>query len=191
MKLKYYLRGLGIGIVVTALLMGFATRERLPLTDAEIKARARALGMVESDSVQLSDIRQPGSTQSDRDTPENQEPEESREPEESKEPEESREPEGSKEPEESREPEGSKEPEESQSTNPSEEESYVTIVVNKGYSSETVSRILAEAGLVEDAGAFDRYLVNAGYATRIRIGTYRILMGTSRERIAQIIIGAE
>ncbi len=179
MKLKYYLRGLGIGIVVTALLMGFATRERLPLTDAEIKARARALGMVESDSVQLSDIRQPGSTQSDRDTPENQEPEESREPEESKEPEESRE------------PEGSKEPEESQSTNPSEEESYVTIVVNKGYSSDTVSRILAEAGLVEDAGAFDRYLVNAGYATRIRIGTYRILMGTSRERIAQIIIGAE
>lgn len=173
MKLKYYLRGLGIGIVVTALLMGFATRERLPLTDAEIKARARALGMVESDSVQLSDIRQPGSTQSDRDTPENQEPEESREPEESKEPEESR------------------EPEESQSTNPSEEESYVTIVVNKGYSSDTVSRILAEAGLVEDAGAFDRYLVNAGYATRIRIGTYRILMGTSRERIAQIIIGAE
>lgn len=167
MKLKYYLRGLGIGIVVTALLMGFATRERLPLTDAEIKARARALGMVESDSVQLSDIRQPGSTQSDRDTPENQEPEESREPEESK------------------------EPEESQSTNPSEEESYVTIVVNKGYSSDTVSRILAEAGLVEDAGAFDRYLVNAGYATRIRIGTYRILMGTSRERIAQIIIGAE
>ena len=185
MKLKYYLRGLGIGIVVTALLMGFATRERLPLTDAEIKARARALGMVESDSVQLSDIRQPGSTQSDRDTPENQEPEESREPEGSKEPEESREPEGSKEPEESR------EPEESQSTNPSEEESYVTIVVNKGYSSDTVSRILAEAGLVEDAGAFDRYLVNAGYATRIRIGTYRILMGTSRERIAQIIIGAE
>ena len=179
MKLKYYLRGLGIGIVVTALLMGFATRERLPLTDAEIKARARALGMVESDSVQLSDIRQPGITQSDRDTPENQEPEESREPEESKEPEESRE------------PEGSKEPEESQSTNPSEEESYVTIVVNKGYSSDTVSRILAEAGLVEDAGAFDRYLVNAGYATRIRIGTYRILMGTSRERIAQIIIGAE
>ena len=173
MKLKYYLRGLGIGIVVTALLMGFATRERLPLTDAEIKARARALGMVESDSVQLSDIRQPGSTQSDRDTPENQEPEESREPEESKEPEESR------------------EPEESQSTNPSVEESYVTIVVNKGYSSDTVSRILAEAGLVEDAGAFDRYLVNAGYATRIRIGTYRILMGTSRERIAQIIIGAE
>ena len=179
MKLKYYLRGLGIGIVVTALLMGFATRERLPLTDAEIKARARALGMVESDSVQLSDIRQPGSTQSDRDTPENQEPEESREPEESKEPEESRE------------PEESKEPEESQSTNPSEEESYVTIVVNKGYSSDTVSRILAEAGLVEDAGAFDRSLVNAGYATRIRIGTYRILMGTSRERIAQIIIGAE
>lgn len=56
MKLRYYLRGLGIGIVVTALLMGFtkgAAKETL--SDDEIIARAEALGMVQS-SVLSSDL---------------------------------------------------------------------------------------------------------------------------------------
>ena len=46
MKLKYYLRGLGIGIVVTAIIMSF-TRQPEKLTDAQIKLRAHELGMVE------------------------------------------------------------------------------------------------------------------------------------------------
>ena len=47
MNLKYYLRGLGIGIVVAAVLMGVATRGNETMTDAEIKERAAQLGMVE------------------------------------------------------------------------------------------------------------------------------------------------
>ena len=50
------MRGLGIGIVVTALLMGVATGKGIPLSDAEIKARASELGMVESGSVKLTDL---------------------------------------------------------------------------------------------------------------------------------------
>lgn len=46
MKLKYYLRGLGIGILVTALIMGATDGKEL--TDEEIKARAIQLGMVEA-----------------------------------------------------------------------------------------------------------------------------------------------
>ena len=46
MKLRYYLRGLGIGIVVTAIIMSF-TRQPEKLTDAQIKMRALELGMVE------------------------------------------------------------------------------------------------------------------------------------------------
>ena len=46
MKLKYYLRGLGIGIIVTAIIMSFIKKPE-ELTDAEIKARAAMLGMVE------------------------------------------------------------------------------------------------------------------------------------------------
>ena len=64
MKLRYQMRGLGIGIIVTALLMGFATREKIPLSDAEIRAKALELGMVESDSLKLTDLQniQPSST---------------------------------------------------------------------------------------------------------------------------------
>lgn len=46
MKLRSYLRGLGIGIIVTALLMGMSTKEA-EMSDAEIMARAKKLGMVE------------------------------------------------------------------------------------------------------------------------------------------------
>ena len=46
-----YLRGLGIGIVVTALLMGFTAGKKQTMTDEEIKAKAVSLGMVEQESV--------------------------------------------------------------------------------------------------------------------------------------------
>ena len=47
MNLKYYLRGLGIGIIVTALIMSIAAGRKETLTNEEIKERAKALGMVE------------------------------------------------------------------------------------------------------------------------------------------------
>ena len=46
MKLKYYLRGLGVGIVVTAIIMSITNKPE-EMTDAEIKMRALELGMVE------------------------------------------------------------------------------------------------------------------------------------------------
>jgi hypothetical protein len=56
MKLKYYLRGMGIGIILTAIVMGFALGGRkATLSDAEIIQRAKALGMVDGDSGVLLD----------------------------------------------------------------------------------------------------------------------------------------
>lgn len=55
MKLKYYLRGLGIGIAVTTLVFGLSGRKE-SLTDEEIKARAAELGMVEN--TLLSDLKE-------------------------------------------------------------------------------------------------------------------------------------
>ncbi len=48
MKLKYYLRGLGIGIICTAIIMGIALsgNKKETMTDTEIIERARLLGMV-------------------------------------------------------------------------------------------------------------------------------------------------
>lgn len=51
MKLKYYLRGMGIGVILTAIVMGFALGGRkTAISDAEIIERAKALGMVDSTS---------------------------------------------------------------------------------------------------------------------------------------------
>ena len=48
MKLKYYLRGMGIGVILTAIIMGFALGARnAPVSDAEVIEKAKGLGMVE------------------------------------------------------------------------------------------------------------------------------------------------
>lgn len=47
MELKNYLRGLGLGIVVTALIMGFSLSGKQTMTDEEIISRAKQLGMIE------------------------------------------------------------------------------------------------------------------------------------------------
>lgn len=56
MRLRYYLRGLGTGILVAALILGRLISESRPLTDAEIKAKALTLGMVDANSLSLSNV---------------------------------------------------------------------------------------------------------------------------------------
>ena len=48
MERKYYLRGLGLGIAVTAVIMGIALSSDKAMTNDEIIARAKELGMVEN-----------------------------------------------------------------------------------------------------------------------------------------------
>lgn len=56
MNLKYYLRGLGIGILVTAIIMMVISyQNKSSLSDEQIKARAHELGMVE-ESTTLSEM---------------------------------------------------------------------------------------------------------------------------------------
>ena len=50
MKLKYYLKGLGIGMIISAALLGalfYFYADDAVMTDAEVIERARQLGMVE------------------------------------------------------------------------------------------------------------------------------------------------
>lgn len=48
MRLRYYLRGLGIGIIVTAVIMGVSSGRNNKMSDEEIKKRAAELGMIEN-----------------------------------------------------------------------------------------------------------------------------------------------
>ena len=57
MNLKYYLRGLGIGIVVSTLIIGIAANNRTQTpSDEEIRQRAKELGMVEATGVLADEI---------------------------------------------------------------------------------------------------------------------------------------
>ena len=208
MKLKYYLRGLGIGILITTVILSLAGIGRKNMTDEEVVKRAKELGMVES--TLLSDL--PDQTKAEEVRP--TEPETSLQPETSEQ-ESSAEPETS-EPEtsepETLEPEVSPEPEETASTpetpaapeeTPAAPEETpvspedgnpdiptgetVTLVIGRGESSTTVSKNLKKAGIVEDAAAFDRFLCNNGYDKKIITGTYEIPYGASEEEIAKII----
>lgn len=72
MNLKYYLRGLGIGIIVTALIMGIVAGGKEKLSNAEIRERAKALGMVEEGTL----LEAGGLSQAETDSAAENEPEE-------------------------------------------------------------------------------------------------------------------
>lgn len=186
MKLKYYLRGLGIGILVTALIMGFTTKDNRPLTDAEIRAAAAELGMVESDSLRLADLPQDQTAEPAKEP----EPTPEATPEPEAKPESDMEP--AKEPETTPEamPEPAKEPEEvSESVTDTTQESGtdISVTVSAGSGSRTVCNRLEEAGVIADAAEFDKYLCDQGYSKRICVGTFEIPAGASWEEIAKII----
>ena len=202
MKLKYYLRGLGIGMAVTALILGISFsgrqgQEAQTLTDEQIRERASELGMVDSSELTLAALQnsaQPQTTMEPEVTEESEtmtepeataEPETTTEPEATAEPETTTKPEATAAPEMTTEPEATKEPE--LITAP--EQSQTTITIKKGSDSGSVSRVLYEAGLVENAKAFDNYLCNNGYSRSINPGIYEIAPGTSEEEIAKIITG--
>ena len=202
MKLKYYLRGLGIGMAVTALILGISFsgrqgQEAQTLTDEQIRERASELGMVDSSELTLAALQnsaQPQTTMEPEVTEESEtmtepeataEPETATEPKATAEPEMTTKPEVTAEPEMTTKPEATKEPE--LITAP--EQSQTTITIKKGSDSGSVSRVLYEAGLVENAKAFDNYLCNNGYSRSINPGIYEIAPGTSEEEIAKIITG--
>ena len=190
MKLKYYLRGLGIGMAVTALILGISFSDRQgqeaqTLTDEQIRERASELGMVDSSELTLAALQNSAQPQITMEPEVTEESETMTEPEATAEPETATEPKAPAEPEMTTKPEATKEPE--LITAP--EQSQTTITIKKGSDSGSVSRVLYEAGLVENAKAFDNYLCNNGYSRSINPGIYEIAPGTSEEEIAKIITG--
>jgi len=202
MKLKYYLRGLGIGMAVTALILGISFsgrqgQEAQTLTDEQIRERASELGMVDSSELTLAALQNSAQPQTTMEPEATAEPETATEPKAPAEPEMTTKPEATAEPEMTTKPETTAEPE--MTTKPeatkepelitAPEQSQTTITIKKGSDSGSVSRVLYEAGLVENAKAFDNYLCNNGYSRSINPGIYEIAPGTSEEEIAKIITG--
>lgn len=203
MKLKYYLRGLGIGMIVTALILGISFSNRQDqtsqiMTDDQIRERAAELGMVDSSELTLAAL-QNSAKQPTEGTPEETtqtqeqnnieaEPETTvpAETQATVEPETTQESEATTEPEKTAGPETTAEPE---VTEAPQRTQTASITIQRGDDSGSASRRLYEAGLVENAKAFDNYLCNNGYSRSINPGTYEIAPGASEEEIAKIITG--
>ena len=185
MKLKYYLRGLGIGIIVTAVIMGASSGSRKEtLSDREIRERAAELGMVEQ-SGSLAEMAQEENVEIPEETAETEVPTEvpSESPETSEEPAATQSPESTaaEEPEETPKAAATKEPAEAADT--------VTIEIKSGDGSYTVCQKLEQKGLITSASDFDTYLYSNGYDRKLRAGSHEIPADAKPEEIAKILCG--
>ena len=173
MKLKYYLRGLGIGILVTAVIMGVTQGSRKEtLSDREIRERAAALGMVE-----------PGNSLADLEAAET--------PAATEIPEAIETPAATETPEAAETPAATPEVTARPTQKPAEEEegSSYTFEIQAGDSSYQVAYRLQQAGLVADARDFDNYLCSKGYDRKLKTGSYEIPETATEEEISEILCG--
>ena len=189
MKLKYYLRGIGIGVIVATLVMTVSSViHNNNLSDEMIIKEAQKLGMImpesdddkdslwgndsETESSEASDVDVPNTEDADVETPDVENPS-------------TETPDTETSDTEMTTPEDTQTPEDSQAQ---ENENVATITIKKGDAARQVSEKLYAAGLVDNAEEFHKYLSDTGYAYYIYIGTYEIPKGSTFEEICDIIV---
>ena len=207
MKLKYYLRGLGIGIAVTALLMGYSNKNRAAEPKAEVATEETAGDLladrngeatteevmeqstvenvtVETDSAETSEeeISQQG-TASELESS-TQEAETITETESVTE----------TETESVQAEETTDKKEQTQSSTEADAgnalpQTTIEINIVRGDDSGTVARKLQNAGIVESATEYDAYLMQHGYDKKIRVGKVEIPVDATWQEIAEYISG--
>ena len=189
MKLKYYLRGLGIGILVTAVIMGITQESRKQtLSDREIRERAAALGMVEPGN-SLADLKateaptatakptqKPVATETPAATATTKPTEKPTEKPTAK-------------PTQKPTEKPTEKPTQKPIQKPTEEEDTYVLEIQSGDGSYQVSYRLQQAGLVADARDFDNFLCSKGYDRKLRIGSYEIPKTATEEEISEILGG--
>lgn len=195
MKLRYYMRGVGTGIVITALIL-LVSKQPKEITDAEIKIRAAALGMVdESIFLEEGDLQQDieekeyQSKKEDTDvinttTEEITDMELKEETEEVSDEVSENVTETVKNPED---PELIQKDNFAQEDEEGKERQYVSITVESGDVARIVSRKLYEAGLIESEEEYNNFLSGNNYSYRLRAGYYEIPIGADHKEIAEIL----
>lgn len=199
MKLKYYLRGLGIGIAVTAAVLMLAGGRKENLTDEEIIARAKELGMVESvtlsqlssetesENVSEDNLAETSEQDSIEDVSENISEDEGVSNSETDTSEVTSE--NNSEAVSDSSSEVASEEDNSQEETSEEVEEFVIIEVGSGDGSDTVSVKLEAAGLVEDAQMYDDFLCANGYDKILQTGAHEIPKTADWDMIAEILAG--
>ena len=182
MRWKYYIRGVGAGILLATILLsvsfyfggGYKNKE---LTDDEIIARAEELGMVMENTEESTDEEADDaeSADGDADSTDEEESTTSEKPEEDMTLEEF--------------------VEEAESNPPEEKEdetvSYQAFTVSSGQSSNVIANNLYKKGLIDDASSFDKYLSQLGVDDRIQSGTFYVQVGCSYDDIVALLVNKE
>jgi hypothetical protein len=206
MKLKYYMRGLGIGIILTTLIFTIRGNKE-ELSNDEIISRAMELGMVMQENQKANDVlskmnqdvtmtpeptaaAQPSLTPGPGATSEpsvtagpTQTPEPTKIAEATEVPEISEAPKPTDIPIPTKSPETTVLPDEPKTT----KEVNIVFTIQGGMSSGKVSKLLYQLGLVDDADKFNKYIVKVGKEDVIRVGTYKLRVGASYDDIVNTI----
>ena len=186
MKLKYYLRGLGTGILFATLILFISYTYHN--TDAQVKKRAKALGMVETTvstsalDYETTSVTKDTSVDETTDGTKDTSVDETTSASEDTTVNETT--------------KGEQHTTDTiQNTTASDETTSTIKNINteyefnivSGMSSQQVASMLQNIGAVDDAVAFDSYLVQNGYADRIKVGNFKISSGASYADIAILI----
>lgn len=173
MKLKYYLRGLGIGILVTAAILTIVYHTKGSMSDSQIMKRAAQLGMVmastEDDTLFAqttqvdTTIEETGTISVEETTTVVETTEAVTEA-------------------------STEKPTEAPTEAPTEPAAAEAVLtISPGMHSESVSAELVRLGIITNQKEFNSYLVNNGYAECIQTGDFKIKADMSYDEIARII----
>ena len=207
MKLKYYLRGLGIGIVVTALLMGYSNKNRAAEPKAEVATEETAGDLLvdrngEATTEEVIEQSTVENVTVETDSAETSEEETSQEETASELESSTQEAETITETESVTETEtesvqaeeATDKKEQTQSSTEADAgnallQTTIEINIVRGDDSGTVARKLQNAGMVESATEYDAYLMQHGYDKKIRVGKVEIPVDATWQEIAEYISG--
>lgn len=188
MKLRYYLRGVGTGILVTAIIMGIALGgQNNSMTEEQIKEKAKELGMVEESL--LSEVAEDVQDEQKNKSEETQELKEVQETNEAQETEEVHVTKEVQDTQEEIQPDEETMKEETIEELPIQEETAAPVMIEVvgGENSVSISKKLEAAGLITSAKEYDQYLCNQGYDKKIIVGKHEVPIGADYETIAKII----
>lgn len=207
MKLKYYLRGLGIGIVVTALLMGYSNKNRAAEPKAEVateetagdlladrNGEATTEEVIEQSTVENVTVETDSAETSEEETSQQETASELESSTQEVETITETESVTETETESVQAEETTDKKEQTQSSTEADAgnalpQTTIEINIVRGDDSGTVARKLQNAGMVESATEYDAYLMQHGYDKKIRVGKVEIPVDATWQEIAEYISG--
>lgn len=173
MKRKYFVRGLGVGILFGALIMfaAYMTSGKNRMSDEDVIKRAQELGMVkQSEYVLESDVTSQETTTEEITTEAPTTTEKA-----------------TTEATTTEKTTTEKVTTEVSTTEKADTSTQTTVTISSGMSSEAIASALANAGLVDDASKFNSFLVANGYDMKLETGNFSLETGMSYEEIAKIL----